>query len=326
MKRINLLCFILIKMKIVLFQCVILFSSINMLAQNHSVNIRLLKADVSAQFASSLHCYSSFFEYDSEKRVSKIEYADGSIATIEYGNNQIVATISETDFFFGTTYSIWTMDIENNHIVKDVLTRNGETYEIYLYSYDSQDQLVRVERQVPVEPDRAMTFDIEWTDGHPTLCSETWLNGKYAATHEYTYTSIEDQTLANFYVTPFNYMDNLKDKLLPLFYCHNYYGKRHKYLPQGHKQTYSIYKGNTTTKEGWENTFDYQKDSKGRISQISDGEGKTVTLFWDETDTAVKTIIAEDTKSSDIYSLDGRLLKKPSKGINIIDGKKALKK
>ena len=313
-------------MKKLLFHCVMILSSANLLAQSHSVNIRLLTAEVSDQFAWSLHRYSSSFEYDSEKRVSKIEYADGSIATIEYGNNQIVATISETDFFFGTTYSIWTMDIENDHIVKDVLTKNGELFEIYLYSYDSQDQLVRVERQVPEEPDRNMIYDIEWTDGQPTQCCETWINGKYAAIHEYIYTSMEDQTLANFYVTPFSYMDNLRDKLLPLFYCHNYYGKRHKYLPQGHKQTYSIYKSEATTKDGWENTFDYQKDSKGRVSQISDGEGNTVTLSWDETDTAVKSIIAENTKPSDIYSLDGRLLRKMSKGINIIGGKKTLNK
>lgn len=313
-------------MKIVFFLCVMLFSSVNLLAQSHSVNFRLLAANLSDKFASSLHRYSSTFEYDNEKRVSKIEYADGSIATIEYGNNQIVATISETDFFFGTTYSIWTMNIEDDHIVKNVLTKNGKTYEIYLYSYDSQNQLVRVERQVPEEPDRNMTYDIEWTDGQPTLCSETWLNGKYAATHEYTYTSIEDQTLANFYVTPFNYMDNLKDKLLPLFYCHNYYGKRHKYLPQGHKQIYNIYKSESTTKEGWANTFDYQIDSKGKISQINDDRGSTITFSWDETDTAIKSIITEGTNYSGIYSLDGRLMSKPRKGIIIIDGKKMLNK
>ena len=303
-------------MKKIFLLLLLILSFEGLRAQSHSVNIRLLSTEMRNQFGKTLHEYSSTFEYDNEKRVTAIYYADGKTATIDYSPNQIIATIIETDFH-GTTVNVWTMTLENDRVVRDEWVKNGKLYEIYLYTYDDSDQLIHIERQVPDESGRNMIYDIEWTDGQPIHCQETWVNGKYLATHEYIYTTIEDQTLANYYVTPFCYMDNLKDELFPLLYCHNYYGKRHIYLPQGHKQTYSIYRGEDTTKEGWTNTFEYTMDSNGRVNQINDGDGNTVTLIWDNMDTIIKSIKTEEQPSA-AYSLDGHQKKTNSKGLLII--------
>lgn len=69
------------------------------------------------------------------------------------------------------------------------------------------------------------------------------------------------------------------------------------YVPQGTKAKYE-------TTNGWE-----------EFKNIIEMSG-----------TAVNNIIADDVKTSDIYSISGKLLTTPEKGINIINGRKVIVK
>lgn len=307
-------------MKGLLMISMFVLSNVCLMAQNHAVSVKLLSATPNeSRFGStSFFDYPMTYEYDSENRVCKISRSDGQITeitTLEYGPDIISADVTIESYNLET----WKMYIEDNRIVKDEWIREGRLSEMFLYTYNDQDQIVKIERQVPVEPERNMTFYIEWDSGQPVLCHEVWSNGNYAASHTYSYTNKEDDTPVNFFVSPFTYMDNFKSKLMPLLYCQNYYGKRHTLLLQEHTQTYSIYSGKPSSKVGWTNTFSYTDDGKGHTKSIGDGEGRIITLEWEEIISGIHEIPSNVNCPEAYYSIDGRRLRTTAtKGISII--------
>lgn len=257
------------------------------IAQNHSVGMKLLSTDITP-----IDIYRTFklgrdlpmeFEYDSENRVTKITQGNNGYLigdmSIEYGSNEIRVKL---DDYYSSDEWEWISTLENDHIVKEVCYRDNELREIILFTYDSQDQIIHIERDCPEERDRNMSYDIEWSNGLPTMCYEHWANGKYEKVVSYTYTDIKDLSLVNAFVAPIAWIDNIDSWAMSLIYCHRYYGRMATLLPESMTSTYSIYKGQTSDRTST-HTFNYNLDSQGKVGSLCYDNEITVTFNWDNT-------------------------------------------
>lgn len=281
-------------MKRIVFILSILLSTGNAVAQsNHSIDMKLL----STSFSPEKYSGNTFkfginlpmtLEYDSESRVKRItQYYNGVLMLemkIVYGSDEIVADYKDLNDYRDTDYDEWkfVMSLENDRIVTETVYRRSELREIHKYTYDNQEQLMHIERDCPPEPDRNMSYDIEWSNGQPISCQQHWANGKYENILTFKYTSIEDHSLVNAFVAPIAWFDNLDSYVLPLIYCHRYYGRMATMLPQSTTTTYSIYQGKPSNKTST-HTINYDLDSHGAVASFKYDDATTVTLQWDET-------------------------------------------
>lgn len=280
-------------MKRIIFILTILLSTGNIVAQsNHSLDMKLLSTSFSPEKFSdnTFKCCINLpmtLEYDSENRVKRVtQYYNGVLMLemkIAYGTDEIVADYRDLNDYRDTDYDVWkfVMSLENNHIVTETVYRDSKLREIHNFTYDNQDQIIHIERDYPPEPNRNMSYDIEWSDGQPILCRQHWASGKFESILTFTYTSIEDHSIVNAFVAPIAWIDNLDSFALPLIYCHRYYGRMATLLPQSLTETYSIYQGKTSNKTST-HTFNYVLDNRGVVVSFKFDDA-TVSLHWDDT-------------------------------------------
>lgn len=311
-------------MKKTLLLLVSILYGFGMSAQNNSVAIKLLSSEPSEKYENDLP---STYEYDSENRVSRIQrttrYGESEEITVEYSENQIVVNI--TTYGWETEYDKWVMTLENRKVIKDERFRHGSTTadEICTYTYDSNGKITHIEREVPVETDRNMSYDLQWENGLLVLCNATWMKNGKTAQITFTYTDIEDNTLANYFVSPFANIDNYKTGeygITALLDCHGFYGWQSTRLPLSITELYN-------GKESNEN-FTYTLDSENRVSSFTHdyyGEHNvTTTLVWGERVSAIEShIVTEGGSKSRTYDLKG-IPVSSHKGVHISNGRKMI--
>lgn len=248
----------------------------NVVAQNNAVAIKLLSSEPSEISGEDRP---SSFEYDSQNRVSRVlqtnKRGEAMEISVSYGDNSIIVNNSRERY---------ESTLQNGHVIMDVQYRQGRTSidEICKYTYDSNGKIIQIYREVPPETSRNTTYDLTWEGGLLTKCIAT---NSEAGTSEitFTYTDIEDRTLANFFCSPFEYFTNYEtgeSRTMPLLDCHGYYGWQSTRLLQ---TVTKVSKGKKS-----EYTFSYERDSEGRVSSItyyysSGSNSKTIrtTLHWD---------------------------------------------
>ena len=315
-------------MKKTLLILVFILSGIGMSAQDHSVTVKLLSSETSFIYANVYHANPSYYEYDSDNRVSRIiqtnRFGEPAEITIDYGTYEIVVTVKENNIEIDK----WVMTLENDIIVKDERYRyqSASVDEICTYTYDSNGKITHIEREVPEETDRNMSYDLHWENNLLVRCNTTWVNSGETEEVTFTYTDIEDNTLVNFYVSPFSCggLDNYKTGeygVMELLDCQGFYGWQLTQLPE------SI----TETSNGKESkqSFTYTLDSEGRVCSFVlnyYGEDIETTLVWGERVSAIENHeMTENTPKPTVYDLKG-IPVSTSKGVHISNGRKTITK
>lgn len=313
-------------MKKALLLMAFILLGIDMSGQDHSVAVKLLSSEPSRVYANVYHAYPSSYEYDDDNRVRRVfqtnKYGGQIEIAVDYGINEIVVTISENSI----EVDKWVMTLENGRVIKDERFRDRSTTvdEIYTYTYDGNGKITHIDREVPVETDRNMSYELKWEHGLLVQCNASWNSGKTAEI-SYTYTDIEDNTLANFYVSPFSCgINNYKVEeygIMELLDCQGFYGWQLTRLPE------SI----TETSNGKQSkqTFTYTLDNEGRVSNFIHnyyGEDVETTLIWGERVTAIESqeMVVSNPKSA-VYDLKG-IPVSTSKSVIISNRKKTIAK
>lgn len=270
--------FIIIMKRIAFVTNFICFFILSTMAQNNAVTIKLLSSEPNEISGENRP---STFEYDDNNRVSRIVQTnkDGEAMeiSVSYSDNSIIVNNSRERY---------EATLQNGHIVEDIQYRQGRTSidEIYTYTYDSNGKIIHINREVPPETSRNTTYDLTWENGLLTKCIATKTNDGTITEITYTYTDIEDRTLANFFCSPFEYITNYEtgeSRTMPLLDCHGFYGWQSTRLLES---VTKVSKGNKS-----EYIFSYERDNGGRVSVITynyykngnNNQNIKTTLYWD---------------------------------------------
>lgn len=206
--------------------------------------------------------------YDKQERVISVKEVStekGNTKTsntnYSYSNTSIEVRSNESD---GYSYSgIYTLD-NNKRISKAVLTYNNHA-ETCEYTYDKNGQLV----DITADGDNVTyTYTLSWHNGNinTVICSEKEIpNGKTTKTIDnYTYTNYPIKNLIGLGVV------SIPDHLDYILFMQGYFGAYPKNPVQSRKSSI----------DNSVNTLNYEIDSDGNITKITDSKNRSCTLIW----------------------------------------------
>ena len=279
---------------------------------SHSVAPRA----ASFKLASSKDGLTYYFTYDNQGRYSDFKVKSGDEAydvTLSYEEGKILFKYMQ----FGALVTS-EMTLNGDNVVKEVVTISNDNQNVVFntidYTYDANDQLVKVVTKSDYEPLANNEINISWEDGNikSASISGTAINSNLEFNY---YTDHEDHSIVNaFSGSVASIFDETESVTFsPMFYSANYFGKSCKNL------TKSIKRSGSNSKEGsFDKTIElnYTYESNGLVKECKYGN-KVHQYTW-ENDSRVAPPTLKNHLGDIIFTLDGRRHTTLQKGLNVV--------
>ena len=279
---------------------------------SHSVAPRA----ASFKLASSKDGLTYYFTYDNQGRYSDFKVKSGDEAydvTLSYEEGKILFKYMQ----FGALVTS-EMTLNGDNVVKEVVTISNDNQNVVFntidYTYDANDQLVKVVTKSDYEPLANNEINISWEDGNikSASISGTAINSNLEFNY---YTDHEDHSIVNaFSGSVASIFDETESVTFsPMFYSANYFGKSCKNL------TKSIKRSGSNSKEGsFDKTIElnYTYESNGLVKECKYGN-KVHQYTW-ENDSRVAPPTLKSHLGDIIFTLDGRRHTTLQKGLNVV--------
>ncbi|MBR1394745.1 MAG: DUF4595 domain-containing protein [Prevotella sp.] len=270
----------------------------------------------SFKLASSKDGLTYYFAYDDQDSYSNFNIKSDKEAyevNLSYDASKILIQY----FQYGALVTS-EMTLKGDHVVKEVVSiaNDNQTtvFNTIDYTYDVNNQLVKVVTKSDFDPSASNEINISWENGN--IKSANISGSVITSNVEFDYyTDNEDQSLVNAFSGSVAAIFDETEVVTfaPLFYCANYFGASCKNL------TKSVKRSGSNAKEGSFNktiNLSYEYESNGLVKQCNYGN-KIHQYSW-VSGSDIAPQVWKSLSNETVFSLDGRHNTTIQRGLNIV--------